>query len=338
MKVLGFFLWLTYGLAADSTVTCANCHPKQSIGGNAMRQAMEPVAKCRILQSNPHLTFQNASYSYRLDREGNDTFYTVTGNGGEKKVRILWALGQGAAGQTYIYEQNGNLYESRVSYFEALHGLHLTMGAQNAPPANLEEATGRLMSAKESVECISCHATNATVQGVLHTESIVPGIQCGRCHEGTVQHAKKIETSTTPAKLSNLSTEEMSNFCGKCHRSWEQIAAEGPRNINNLRFQPYRLTNSKCYDVADPRIRCTACHDPHAAVIREPAAYDAKCQSCHSAQLRAAASSSAKVKSCQVGTRECVTCHMPKYELPGAHHAFTDHWIRIVRSNASYPN
>jgi hypothetical protein len=28
---------------------------------------------------------------------------------------------------------------------------------------------------------------------------------------------------------------------------------------------------------------------------------------------------------------------MPKLELPGAHYKFTDHWIRIVRVNASYP-
>jgi hypothetical protein len=29
---------------------------------------------------------------------------------------------------------------------------------------------------------------------------------------------------------------------------------------------------------------------------------------------------------------------MPKYEIPGSHHLFSDHQIRIVRPNETYPN
>ena len=29
---------------------------------------------------------------------------------------------------------------------------------------------------------------------------------------------------------------------------------------------------------------------------------------------------------------------MPKFEIPGSHHRFTDHQIRIVRPNEKYPN
>ena len=79
----------------------------------------------------------------------------------------------------------------------------------------------------------------------------------------------------------------MSDFCGQCHRTWAQIAINGPRGILNVRFQPYRLANSKCYDAADRRIRCTACHDPHRDVETSAAAYDAKCARCHSAAFRA---------------------------------------------------
>ena len=35
---------------------------------------------------------------------------------------------------------------------------------------------------------------------------------------------------------------------------------------------------------------------------------------------------------------KCVTCHMPKYEPPGFHAKFTDHWIRVVGPGVSYPN
>ena len=40
-------------------------------------------------------------------------------------------------------------------------------------------------------------------------------------------------------------------------------------------------------------------------------------------------------------TKDCTTCHMPKYEVPGTHTQFTDHWIHVVRSDmrhADYPN
>jgi len=32
-----------------------------------------------------------------------------------------------------------------------------------------------------------------------------------------------------------------------------------------------------------------------------------------------------------VATSNCVSCHMPKYELPQTHASFTDHDIRVVR-------
>src|SRR5207248_4550679 len=109
-----------------------------------------------------------------------------------------------------------------------------------------------------------------------------------------------------------------------------QIAMNGPRGVNNVRFQPYRLTNSKCYDAADQRIRCTACHNPHEPPVRDASFYDSKCAACHSA--------AAHTKTCPVAKADCVTCHMPKVDLPGAHSQFTDHQIRVARANAPYPN
>jgi len=35
--------------------------------------------------------------------------------------------------------------------------------------------------------------------------------------------------------------------------------------------------------------------------------------------------------------KNCVTCHMEKLEVPGTHAVFTDHWIRVVKAGAKYP-
>lgn len=42
-------------------------------------------------------------------------------------------------------------------------------------------------------------------------------------------------------------------------------------------------------------------------------------------------------EACPAAQGRCVTCHMPKIELPGAHFRFTDHRIRIVKPNEPYP-
>ena len=132
-------------------------------------------------------------------------------------------------------------------------------------------------------------------------------------------------------RLGKLSTKELLNFCGQCHRTWEEIASSGTPGVSNVRFQPYRLTNSKCYDSEDARISCIACHDPHREINRKDASYDGKCKACHAGGKPAA-------KACPAAKSDCASCYMPKIEIPGAHHGFTDHQIRVVRANAPYPN
>jgi cytochrome c peroxidase len=112
--------------------------------------------------------------------------------------------------------------------------------------------------------------------------------------------------------------------------------------LNNVRFQPYRLFHSKCYS-DDRRISCTACHDPHEPVRQDAAYYDSKCAACHApkggaAALRTAAKSQATERPCKVATKDCVSCHMPKLGPPAAHFKFTDHYIRVVKPSEVYPN
>jgi hypothetical protein len=107
----------------------------------------------------------------------------------------------------------------------------------------------------------------------------------------------------------------------------------GLKGINNARFPPYRLANSACFSLTDRRIACTACHNPHEALATDDRAYDSKCEACHNA-----ANSSIKKKSCPVGKQACTSCHMQRVEPAESHHAFPDHWIRVVHSKSDYPD
>ncbi|HEX4166773.1 MAG TPA: multiheme c-type cytochrome [Bryobacteraceae bacterium] len=332
-------LSLSLSAAVPSRVVreCANCHPAQARPHpqTSMAHAMELPAECAILKQNPLLTFQQGHYSYKIVRQGDTSIYTVTDGVQTITVPLGWAFGLGRAGQTYVFEKDGTLYESRVSYYSSLGGLDLTMGAANLKPANLLEAAGRSIVHAEGLRCFGCHSTNAVQNSQLNLTNLTPGVQCERCHGSAENHLQGIRQGNTQLArmkdLRSMSSEDTSNFCGQCHRTWAEIASSGVLGIANIRFQPYRLTNSKCYDADDARIRCTACHDPHTELNSSDSSYDAKCQACHGGGKPSA-------RICKVANGNCVSCHMPKLEMPGAHHKFTDHNIRIVKANEPYPN
>jgi hypothetical protein len=316
---------------------CAACHPAQAKPqpATSMAHALELPSECTILKAHPLLTFKDGKYSYKIEREGDRSIYSVTDGEQTITVPISWALGLGSAGQTYLFQKDGQMYQSRVSYFSKIDGLDFTLGALNAKPSTLLQAAGELMDRDEKALCFGCHSTNGVFHKELKLDTMIPGIQCERCHGPTENHLAGIKQGNAVLAqmkdLRKLTSEETSNFCGQCHRTWDQIATSGIQGIGDVRFQPYRLTNSKCYDSDDSRIRCTACHDPHQEVDKRTVEYDPKCQACH-----AGGKPTAKV--CKVATSNCASCHMPKLELPGSHHLFTDHQIRIVRANEPYPN
>jgi len=315
---------------------CAECHATEFSHHRAtpMAQALEAVATSAILKNHPTLSFQEGVYRSTIVRQGASSILTVTDGNETFTVPLLWAFGRGRAGQTYVFGYNGAMYESRISFFDALGGPDLTMGAANTKPQTLLEAAGRRMSPMEERQCFGCHSNGAVSGNQLHLEAMVPGVGCGSCHGAVQKHAAAVRAGDAKAaqlpRLSELSSEDVAELCGRCHRTWSQIALSGPRGVNNVRFQPYRLANSKCYDAADRRIRCTACHDPHQEVQTNLASYDAKCAACHAEALH--------TKVCTVAKANCVGCHMPKLDLPGAHAKFTDHQIRIARAGDRYPN
>jgi len=321
---------------ARAVPACAACHDQaKSQPATSMAHALETPAECKVLSAHPVLTFQTGKYSYRIDRRGDESAYSVSDGVQTLTLPIRWAMGASSAlGQTYILEKGGQFYESRVSYYTESQGLDLTLGARNSPPADLLEAAGRRMERDDNLACFGCHATNATQGRQLTLDKMVPGVRCERCHGSAEKHlAGMTQGNPEPAAmkdLTTLSTEDVSNFCGQCHRTWDEIVLAGKLDITDIRFQPYRLTGSKCYDVEDARISCLACHDPHREVDLNWGDYDSKCQSCHAGGKPGA-------RACKVSDKNCASCHMPKIELPGAHHKFTDHRIRIVKAGEAFP-
>jgi hypothetical protein len=291
-------------------LTCGSCHKDEAKTqpDTAMAHAMERPEANPVLKANPRLEYRLGQFHYTVQQRGTGASYSVTDGTNTESVPLKWPFGQNS--QTYVFEREGQLYESLVTFHPDLHGLDITTGDQSIRPRTLEEALGRQLTTTEATSCFGCHSTGSRVERKLKLDSVTPGVSCQRCHVNADLHLDAIShggLAIIPPRLKGLSAEDISTFCGQCHRTWQTVVRNRWLGVMNVRFQPYRLANSKCFDGVDSRISCVACHDPHRDLVRDDASYD-------------------------------VNCHMPKVNLLGAHRMFTDHDIRIAAPNAPYPD
>ena len=331
------------GIRYVGNAKCAECHADKvkAQRNTPMAHALEPIADCEILKRNPQLTFRNGSYSYQITRQGSRSIYTV--GDGENKISepLLYCFGN-RMGQTYLFRREGVFYESRVSYYQPLRKLDFTVGQPHQVPTSAVEALGRPLSLDEARECIGCHAPGSISGSQLQLERLVPGVTCESCHGPGEGHLTAAAAGSRNLQIFNpgrMDANALSQeFCGTCHRSFDQVMVmPGQGGINNIRFQPYRIFNSPGHEKSDSRISCVACHDPHRELQHEAAFYDSKCLACHLSNPQEAKTERRRSAACPVGKQQCVTCHMPKVEIPETHSKFTDHWIRIVKPRAPIP-
>ena len=149
----------------------------------------------------------------------------------------------------------------------------------------LSAGLGRLLSQDEENKCFPCHTSEGVLDGKLQPDRMKPGVTCENCHGPGSQHIDAINNRDwkhlhifNPGRLR---MGEVNDFCGTCHRSTREVAVAGIFGIRNVRFQPYRLEGSRCYDANDKRITCLACHDPHVQLVTDIQSYDSKCLACH---------------------------------------------------------
>jgi hypothetical protein len=368
------------------TAECAKCHTQIATTQKTtpMAQAATPAANSEILKSHSDLTEQRAAYHYEISTTQQAVNFSVSDGGQSLSATIEWAFGLGHKGQTYIYERDGGFYESHLSFYKSLQALDLTTGHDSANPDDLKSAMGRWLDADEARRCFGCHTTASNVGGHFNTSHLTPGVQCESCHGPGANHVDAMKSGKIEqgrAAIFNprrLDATASVDFCGACHRTWADVilgeqqlrAGRENENVMNVRFQPYRLEDSKCWrnSQGDARLACTTCHNPHEPLNQEASSYDAKCLTCHSAAgatEKSAPENSAATKSpaeklvalksinkesaaanslpanspkiCSQSKSNCITCHMPQVEVPTVHATFFDHRIRIVRPNSPYP-
>lgn len=335
------------GLQYVGAKVCLECHTTYGTelqGG--MGHASDRPAQAAILQRHPRLRVTLDHDTYRVTRTPAGKYrYSVERDGKRVAAPLLWAFGLGHAGQTYVYRRHGGYYESRVSFFNKPRALDMTMGYGPTPPDTLWHALGRRLAPDETRACFVCHTTGSYSGGNFRPQRATSGVRCEECHGPGSAHVAAMRAHDFAGGFhiynpAQLSANGLANFCGSCHRSTMTVLAMGVSGPLDVRFEPYRLTLSECWNPTDPRIACLACHNPHKPLVTKPAAYDHACLACHvvkGEKMTAGLRKTHPGPACPVATHDCVTCHMPKVHLPGSHFLFTDHDIRIVRPGAPYP-
>jgi len=318
---------------------CAGCHSAEAAiqKTTPMAKAGALPARSKILAAHKRLSFHLGPYDYDLTRAEGRSVLSVSDGTHSVSATFGWAFGAGVVAETYVFERGGIFYEARLSYFSALEALDITPGQSASDPLDVDKAIGRPMGAEEAHLCFGCHNTASSMGGQFDPDHLIPGVTCEACHGPGAKHASaakegRIGESLThvlnPAKLGPIDSVD---FCGACHRTWTDVMENGTEGVATIRFQPYRLELSRCWGKGDDRITCLACHDPHQPLAHDPVSYDNRCLRCHLATKGPEGASDHPGAACPRSTKDCATCHMPKYEIPGTHTKFTDHRIRIVR-------
>jgi hypothetical protein len=299
-----------------------------------------------VLRSHPEMHFAIGRYRYQIKTDAQHSVYSVTDGSRTLTENLLWAFGTSRVGQSYLFKKNdGKFYEARVTYFATLGTLDFTPARALDAPKDLEEATSRPVDAAEIGRCFGCHTRASTIGEHFDEQNLMLGVTCEACHGPGGNHvvAQQVALATNgeaargtifnPAKLIPVDSVD---FCGACHGTWWDVKLSGAKGVTTAKSQPYRLQGSKCWGKGDARLTCVACHNPHAPLQTDAAAYDSVCMSCHVANGEKHTATRAGA-ACPVGTKDCVSCHMQKVYVPEMHFKFTDHRIRVIHPGDTYP-
>lgn len=330
---------------------CRECHADKfaTQATTAMRRTAFKADESAPLHQHPKLTFEVGPYRYLIETDAHHSLYTVSNGKETLSSPLAWAFGTPRVGQSYLFKRaDGNFYEARVTYFATIKGLGFTPGRDLLHPNDVDQAMDRLVPPSEVKKCFSCHATEAVIGDQFDEQRLIPGVTCEDCHGPGAKHVadmKALMKGDLKAAAQNdifnsahLLPNDAVDFCGACHATWWDVKLAGTKGPSETRSAPARLVTSKCWgNVGDPRLVCTACHDPHLPLNTDEASYDHACLRCHNTAVGAALTAEHPGKACPVAKHDCASCHMPKVYVKEMHDNFTDHRIRIARAGETFP-
>ncbi len=321
---------------------CSQCHSAiyQSFTGTAHAHASGP-ATANIVTGE--FTHRKSGVSYRVYTESGKVWMSFERTGDplvRGKRELLYYIGQGRRGTTYIFSEDGFFFETPINLYTSGHMWDMApaYGSAREAPMNLPVMTS----------CMDCHVSGMRppMEGTENRYAsplfLHAGVTCERCHGAGAAHVKS-GAIVNPAKLA---PERRDQVCMQCHLEGDAAIRRPGKHLYEYRpgdnlsdyvryyvltgggkpalratSQFEALAESACKKKSGDAMSCTSCHDPHRAVAPEDrvAFYRGKCLACHGAVFG---------EKHHKEQPDCTHCHMPAASSSDiAHTAVTDHRI-----------
>lgn len=321
---------------------CARCHSSiyESYQRTPMARASGPAIET-VLPAE--FTHKSSGVRYRIYTEDTRAWLSFE-RPGDPSIRgrkqLLYYIGSGRRGRSYLFQTDGFLFESPVNWYGDARIWDMTPGYQDVREIPL--------TLPAYADCLYCHVSGMQppMEGTVNR---YPGpafthnaVSCERCHGPGVAHVNG-GTIVNPAKLTPARRDEV---CMQCHLEGK-VAIERPgRHLYEFRpgdtladytryfvlvgargaglgavSQMEALLQSECKKKSGEVMSCTSCHNPHESPTPEDrvAYYRGKCLACHGAAFGARH---------HADRQDCTGCHMPSSgSTDVAHTQVTDHRI-----------
>jgi predicted CXXCH cytochrome family protein len=348
---------------------CGNCHTRiwrQYRASPMGRSLATPLEAVPQIEHYDDTEFAPPGLRrYRVERDGDvvrhhESLRDTDGSLVYDQSHVVsYALGSGKRGRSYIFERDGMLLKSSISWFSDRREWGLS-------PDYVPDSHKRF-DRRITEGCINCHAGRVAVDRAAPDKFASPAvieaaIGCERCHGAGARHVAAHE-STDSRRLADeliinpaqLDTARQLSICAQCHlhgearviRSGQRacdfqpgqlleenrivfVAAAGPTTGSRRQAlsQVEQMVLSACYRGSEGRMSCTSCHDPHGNPAPETRVdfYRAKCLACHETR---ACSLPIEERTARDAEDSCMACHMPNsLELSNILHvSFSDHRV-----------
>jgi hypothetical protein len=356
---------------------CAECHAAvaESYRHHPMGQSLAPVAERPPLESydrtanNP---FSKLGFEFSCEAPPGRMIHRAVrrdgagGTAAELVTEIGYVLGSGTRGRAYLWERDGYLFQSPLSWYTQKHGWDMSPGFETKYP----------QERGVTAACLFCHSNHVDAVESTRTHYRSPiwhgyAIGCERCHGPGEFHVAARREAVAPAgdfddtivNPRRLEPALRDAVCQQCHLQGKQRVL--PRGRGTFDFRPglplerfwsvfeaptdaagarravgqvEEMEASRCFRASDGRLGCISCHDPHR--LPEPAQrvayYRERCLACHPVEGCALPPA---VRRSRTADDDCIACHMPRRTTSDiGHTALTDHRILRRPESATPPS
>lgn len=370
------FLNTRAGVAYVGDQSCADCHRDQEkpYRQHAMGQSLFHTAEAPALEqydarfNNP---FQVGALRFEVIRQGPKVIHRewcqdAKGNVvAERREEMPYAIGSGSQARSYLYQRDGFLFESPITWFSQKSKWDLSPGYEHAQTHFHRPIEPR---------CLYCHCQEAkpVAHAINRYRDKIFGqlaIGCERCHgPGELHVASRNQGETAEAidhtivNPRHLAAGLRDAVCEQCHliggiiprrgRAQEEyrpglplheymsifVEPPGVDEGKQINGHVEQMHLSACFNKSAGRLGCISCHDPHRTPSPDErvAFYQQRCRNCHSEAGKKPGASGLQAPDCslpraqrraQEASDSCVACHMPRQPSSVMHLAVTDHRV-----------